>query len=108
MKLSIPTGFVAATILALAFVSPAPAAFDAAHAKEIIKSQGCLGCHRIAGSGGTFGPALDGVGKRLSAKQIRTKLLDPKSSNPNSAMPSFGQLPAKDLAAVVEYLEQLK
>ncbi|HKK02108.1 MAG TPA: c-type cytochrome [Desulfuromonadales bacterium] len=97
-----------AAILSLALAAPVFAASNGTRAQEIIKAHGCLGCHKIEGHGGTFGPDLDGVGKRLSAEQIRAKLLNPKASNPNSHMPSFSWLPPKDLKTIVDYLAQLK
>jgi len=37
----------------------------------------CLRCHRLAGQGGTVGPALDGVGRRLTAEQILESIVHP-------------------------------
>ena len=108
MKLRILTKTAAAAILTLALAAPAFAADNNARAMELVKAQGCLGCHKIAGTGGTFGPALDGVGKRLSAEQIRTKLVNPKATNPNSVMPSFSHLSPQDLKTLVDYLAHLK
>ena len=53
----------------------------------------CLLCH----SGpfpephlqGNVGPSLDGVGSRLTAGEIRLRLVDPGKLNPNTVMPSF-------------------
>ena len=98
--------FVAALSLVLAL--PALAAGNNARGKELINSSGCKGCHKIDGKGGALGPALDGVGKRLSAAQLRQKLVNPKAKNPSSMMPSFSYLPQKDLQALVDYLERLK
>lgn len=53
----------------------------------------CLLCH--AGPfpeqrfQGTIGPSLDGVGDRLSAGQIRLRLIDASVVNPDTVMPRF-------------------
>jgi L-cysteine S-thiosulfotransferase len=53
----------------------------------------CLLCH----SGpfperhlqGNVGPSLDGVGSRLTAGEIRLRLVDPAKLNPDTVMPSY-------------------
>lgn len=40
----------------------------------------CFACHRIGGAGLDFGPALDGIGARLDARQILESLLMPSKS----------------------------
>jgi len=94
--------------LALVLAAPAFAAGDSSRAVELINSLGCKGCHQINGEGGSVGPVLNGVGKRLDEERIRQQLLDPKVANPNSMMPSFGHLPEKDIDTLVEYLSDLK
>lgn len=37
----------------------------------------CLRCHKLAGQGGTVGPVLDGVAKRLSSEQILESIVFP-------------------------------
>jgi mono/diheme cytochrome c family protein len=75
---------------------------------QLVQSKGCRGCHKIEGAGGTLGPALDGVGQRLSAQEIREVIADPKSKNPSSMMPSFAHIPEEEMKALVDYLSQLK
>ena len=70
--------------------SPAPAAAPAvvkeaplsdeqvAKAMSLIKSNGCLSCHRVAGAGACVGPDLSDVGASYSAEQIRAALVSPK------------------------------
>jgi quinoprotein glucose dehydrogenase len=41
----------------------------------------CLRCHKLAGQGGTVGPALDGVGKRLTAEQILESIVHPNRAH---------------------------
>lgn len=51
------------------------------------KLAACFACHQIGGTGLAFGPALDGVGARLDARQIVESLLMPsKTVAPESAM----------------------
>jgi sulfur-oxidizing protein SoxX len=38
---------------------------------------------------GTIGPPLDGVGSRYSAGELRLRLVDPKTFNPDTVMPAY-------------------
>ena len=49
----------------------------------------CVACHAVGGSGGAVGPALDGVGNRLSAAELDSWLKDPPSVKPGTAMPKL-------------------
>ena len=51
----------------------------------------CVLCHSIPGVSvaGNVGPALDGVGARLSAAQLRQRVADISRVNPDAVMPSF-------------------
>ena len=85
----------------------------------------CLICHALpiaeAPVFGDLGPDLRGVGSRLSAAQIRLRVVDPKRQNPDSIMPAYyrteglhrvaranvGQpmLEAQDIEDIVAYLQ---
>lgn len=85
----------------------------------------CLICHALpiaeAPVFGDLGPDLRGVGSRLSAAQIRLRLVDPKRQNPDTIMPAYyrteglyrvarayaGQpmLAAQDIEDIVAYLQ---
>lgn len=41
------------------------------------RDTGCIQCHRIGGSGGSVGPDLTGVGRRLSARDLLESILLP-------------------------------
>jgi nitric oxide reductase subunit C len=36
----------------------------------VFQSRGCMNCHSLHGTGGTFGPALDTIGRKLSMEQM--------------------------------------
>jgi L-cysteine S-thiosulfotransferase len=69
---------------------------DAASGRRIVENRqlsACLLCHS-----GPFpephlqcniGPSLDGVGSRLNAGQIRLRLIDARTLNPDTVMPPY-------------------
>ena len=113
---------------------PAPltaAPADAARGRAIVldRSGGnCLICHRVPEPAemfqGTIGPDLAGIGRRLSAAQIRLRLADQSRINPATMMPPFYRtqaltrvdgryagkpaLTAAEIENVVAYLSALK
>jgi len=106
------------TALAVAIAwAPAVAGQDAAAIKKgesVYGAQKCQTCHAIAGKGNKNNP-LDGVGKKLSADDIRQWITHPKEmtaktkSTKKPPMPEkYGSLPAADLDALVAYMASLK
>ncbi len=90
---------------------PKPLVVSAAAPKPgeaLFRTAGCPACHKIGGIGGVVGPDLTLVGARRDRQWIADQLRDPKSHNPNSIMPSFARLPAKDIADLADYLAGLK
>ena len=75
--------------------------------RPFVFNQMCVACHTLNGQGGAVGPALDGVGKRLSAEYITNWLRDPASVKPGSKMPKLG-LDDKQVADLTAFLSQLK
>jgi mono/diheme cytochrome c family protein len=80
----------------------------------VYMAQKCSICHSIAGQGKKDLP-LDGVGKKLSAAEIRAWIVTPKemekktNSTKKPPMPDrYGKLPAADVDALVAYLVSLK
>lgn len=74
----------------------------------------CLRCHAIAGVGGHAGPALDGVGARLTSREILQSIVEPQAviaagfATP-SAMPTVGPLlTPREIRDLVAYLHSLK
>jgi mono/diheme cytochrome c family protein len=90
---------------------------DAAQIKQgqaVYTAQKCQTCHAIGGKGGKAS-ALDGIGGKLSADDIRQWITHPKeaaakaSSTKKPPMPAkYGSLPAADLDALVAYMQSLK
>jgi mono/diheme cytochrome c family protein len=103
--------------MALFAVLLAPAsvcAQDAAKGQAVYTAQKCSMCHAIEGKGNKANP-LDGVGKKLSADEIRQWITTPKEmtakakSTKKPPMPAnYSKLPAADLDALVAYLQSLK
>ena len=103
--------------LAMAAGASRAAAQDEAQIKrgqEVYAQQKCQMCHAIAGKGNKGNP-LDGVGKKLSADDIRAWIVTPTEmtakakSTKKPPMPNkYGKLPAADIDAMVAYLSSLK
>ena len=68
---------------------------DAARGKRVVVSRdsNCLLCHVVPDSGvrfmGDVGPALHGVGARLSEGQLRLRIVDSMRLNRETIMPSY-------------------
>ena len=89
---------------------------------------GCVLCHALPGIDGQFsgnlGPSLAGIGRRLSAGQLRLRLVDSSRLNPTTIMPSYFHvaglrqvaqpyrnqpiLTAQQIEDIVAYLQMLK
>jgi nitric oxide reductase subunit C len=74
----------------------------------VFQTKGCMNCHSLHGTGGTFGPALDHVGRKMTMEQIEHYVQDPKSVNPKSQMPPQKELSARELEEVAKFLSSLK
>ena len=102
---------------AIVFVAATPdvaRAADAAAGEKVYTAQKCSMCHSIAGKGGKSSP-LDGVGKKLTAEQIKEWIVDPpaaaKKANSTKKPPmpkKYHTLPAADIDALVAYMASLK
>lgn len=83
------------------------------HGQKVYASNKCQLCHSIGGKGNAKGP-LDGVGSKLSEKEIREWLINPKEmtakakSTRKPVMPSYTKLSKEDLDALVAYMQSLK
>lgn len=77
-----------------------------ARARALLNSQGCKGCHRIDDQGGSAGPDLSEVGRRLTPQQLRRKLVAAPPGKEGVYMPSFAHLSPADLDALVDFLSR--
>lgn len=82
--------------------------------QTVYGAQKCQMCHAIGGKGNKMN-ALDGVGKKLSADEIRQWITHPQDmtaktkSTKKPPMPNrYATLPAGDLDALVAYMQSLK
>jgi mono/diheme cytochrome c family protein len=95
----------------------AASAQDAALVKkgqEVYTAQKCSVCHSIAGKGGKAS-ALDGVGAKLSADDLRQWITHPKDAAAKAKSTKKPPMPAKykthkaaDLDSLVAYMQSLK
>ena len=97
-----------ATIFLLGTATLSPAADRLSAARDLVNAMGCLGCHAIGSRGGTLGPALDEVGKRLNREEIQRQLIEPRVKNPASSMPSYRHLTEEQQQLLVDYLLLLR
>jgi nitric oxide reductase subunit C len=74
----------------------------------VFQTKGCMNCHALHGVGGTFGPALDTVGRKLTVEQIKIYIKDPISVNPEAMMPPQEDLSEAELEEVAKFLGNLK
>jgi len=74
----------------------------------VFQSRGCMNCHSLHGTGGSFGPALDTIGRKLKREQVERYIRDPKAVNPKSLMPAQTTLSEKELEEVAGFLANLK
>ncbi len=78
-----------------------------ARGRRLFGEKKCVTCHAVAGNGGTKGPDLTHVGRRLRADYLPEWIRNPRNISPSTEMPSF-EGSQDELDAVVEYLLSLK
>lgn len=82
----------------------APSTPVVADGPTLFRERGCSHCHQIEGAGGSKGPDLSGVGRRLKKDAIERQI-----TQGGDAMPAFGEvLPSEEIAALVGYLHKCK
>ena len=78
-----------------AIATPLAASGDALRGRDIVAGRdgNCLLCHAIPETGARFmgdiAPPLSGIGARLSAAQLRLRVVDQSRLNPDTVMPSY-------------------
>jgi ubiquinol-cytochrome c reductase cytochrome b subunit len=70
----------------------------------VLQNKQCRNCHSLAGQGGKRGPALDGVGTRLTRDQLIRQVLQGGGN-----MPAYGKnLSPPEVNALVAFLQRLR
>jgi hypothetical protein len=75
---------------------------------ELAPRLGCLACHALNGPGGKLAAPLDGVGSRLTPRELGIAIAYPRQLHPGAKMPSYAYLPPAEQEAVVTFLKTLK
>jgi ubiquinol-cytochrome c reductase cytochrome b subunit len=77
--------------------------------RQLVSAQSCTSCHVIGGQGANVGPSLDGIAARRATAYIHSYIENPKSLNPNAAMPAFlPPLTHEQVEDVTQYLLTLR
>ena len=98
----------AAMGLALAFLLACPGSRAQAQGAELSGRLGCLACHALQGQGGKLAAPLDGVGARLTPRELGIAIAYPRQRHPRAKMPSYAYLPPMEQAVLVKFLETFK
>ena len=75
--------------------------------QRLFQEKGCIGCHSVAGKGGTIGPALDDVGLRRSPEWMIQHFREPQAVTPGTVMPKFG-FTEEEARALTDFLVHLR
>ncbi len=100
-------------LLSSARIAAAQGAAQVEHGQKVYADQKCALCHAIAGKGNAKG-ALDTVGSKLSAEEIRQWIVDAPGMTAKTKaarkpfMKAYTALPKQDLDALVAYMQFLK
>jgi mono/diheme cytochrome c family protein len=93
-----------ATVCLPAYAASQSSNDQRAHGAFVFTDNGCQQCHTIHHNGGSKGPDLSGVGRRLSEGQIRTQVIEG-----GKQMPPFGEiLKQTELDDLVAYLHSCR
>ena len=101
----------------VALTAQAPDPKLVAQGQALYATNKCANCHMIAGTGGKAASALDKVGAKLSAADLKMWLTDPAAmeaklkAKPKVSMASFmkaRKLSEADMTAIVAYMQSLK
>ena len=104
---------VVACVVSLPVIAAAQDAAAIEQGKKVYAANKCQMCHSIGGQGNKRGP-LDGVGKKLTADEIRPWIVDAEKMTATTkasrkpVMKSYPNIEKADLDALVAYLHSLK
>ncbi|PHQ98809.1 MAG: hypothetical protein COB39_07285 [Marinosulfonomonas sp.] len=80
---------------------------------EVADKFGCAGCHDLDGSGADIGPALNGIGTRMTAEQVKQNILEPNAEITEGyeadMMPDYfgDDMAESEIELIVDYLMML-
>ena len=74
--------------------------------EQLLQQNGCRGCHKIAGDGGTIGPSLDRLFERRTETWVRTQIKRPRTHNSKTLMPELG-LGDDEVTAIIRELQRV-
>ena len=103
----------AVALLCVLTATPAAAQGSVEKGAALFAAQKCTLCHSLDGKGSAKG-ALDGIGSKLRAEEIRQWLMSPvemaakANATRKPPMKSFSTLPKEDLDALVAFLASKK
>jgi ubiquinol-cytochrome c reductase cytochrome b subunit len=73
---------------------------------QLLRSMGCIGCHRVNGQGGTVGPEFTSESLKGKSRQwLITQIRDPKKHKPNTIMPAFTSASDEQVNEIVDFLQ---
>lgn len=75
--------------------------------KRVYGKFGCSGCHKVKGRGGSSGPDLTGIAKKLTPEQLFTVTQNARAVNPDSVMPVYG-LSKESAVGITRFLMTLE
>lgn len=74
--------------------------------KDITAMLGCRACHRLNGQGGQIGPNLQGIGQRLSRRELEQLLTSQDAADSERRMPRYDYLFESERKLLLDILEQ--
>jgi mono/diheme cytochrome c family protein len=86
---------------------PAPVTASSQAGEKLYFDLGCAACHSVRGSGGEFGPKLDGIGARRNAAFIAGHITNPELHTQQSPAAHKGDSAMPPTIAPAEQIEQI-
>ncbi len=99
----LPMKYIEASCVKCHLSSDLPNAPSLARGRAAFEKFGCVGCHKLHGTGGMIGPELDTVGARRSPEWLAGHFKNPAAVVPGSAMPAFA-MTADESEALTLYM----